>query len=87
MGVVTAVSRIGAAIGTFLLPIGLDHLGTGPTMLAAAALTLAGLVVSILMAPETRNRSLAEASSDGTAPQQSSAAVVESAAPQQVSQP
>ncbi|OMB97182.1 metabolite transporter [Mycobacterium sp. NS-7484] len=66
MGLVTAVSRVGAAIGTFLLPIGLDHLGTGPTMLAAAGLTLAGLVVSVLMAPETRNRSLAEASGDGT---------------------
>lgn len=63
MGVVTAVSRVGAAIGTFLLPVGLDHLGTGPTMLVAAALTLAGLVVAVLMAPETRNRSLAETSS------------------------
>jgi putative MFS transporter len=63
MGVVTAVSRVGAAIGTFLLPIGLDRIGTGPTMMAAAALTVAGLVVSILLAPETRNRSLADASS------------------------
>jgi len=62
MGVVTAVSPVGAAIGTFLLPIGLEHLGTGSTMMVAAGLTLAGLVVSVLLAPEVRNRSLAEAS-------------------------
>lgn len=63
MGVVTAISRIGAAIGTFLLPIGLTHLGVGNTMLIAAGLTLAGLLVSIALAPETKGRTLADASS------------------------
>lgn len=63
MGVVTAVSRIGAAVGTFLLPIGLDTIGTGPTMLCAAGLTAAGLLVSVALAPETKGRTLADASS------------------------
>ncbi|MFB7223254.1 MFS transporter [Streptomyces sp. NPDC002596] len=67
MGVVTAISRIGAAIGTYLLPLSLNKYGNGPTMLMAAALTLAGLIVSLLLAPETKGKSLSEASSIGTA--------------------
>jgi MFS transporter, putative metabolite transport protein len=61
-GVATAVSRIGAAIGTFLLPISLDRLGAGTTMLIAAAITLAGWVVCIAWAEETRGRALTETS-------------------------
>ncbi|MGW5124865.1 MFS transporter [Streptomyces sp. NPDC004069] len=65
MGVITAVSRIGAAVGTYLLPISLDHLGAGPTMLVAAALTAVGWLVSVALAPETRNKSLTESSGIG----------------------
>jgi len=62
MGVVVAISRIGAALGTFLLPFSLKHLGDGPTMLIIAGMTAVGFVVSLLMAPETKGRSLAQAS-------------------------
>jgi len=62
VGVGTAVSRIGAAIGTYLLPVGLDRIGVGPTMLIMAGITLLGFMVCVTLAPETRGRSLAEAS-------------------------
>ncbi|WP_237142638.1 MULTISPECIES: MFS transporter [Pseudomonas] len=62
MGVITAVSRIGAALGTFLLPLSLEHYGDGATMLIMAAMTAVGFVVSYFLAPETKGRSLSEAS-------------------------
>jgi MFS transporter, putative metabolite transport protein len=58
VGVSTAFSRIGAAAGTFLLPIGIDAIGIGPCMLIAAALCVLGGVVSQVMAPETTGLSL-----------------------------
>lgn len=64
MGVVTAVSRVGAALGTFFLPLSLERYGDGPTMLMMAALTAVGFVVSLALAPETKGRSLANASQD-----------------------
>lgn len=63
VGIGTAISRIGAAIGTYLLPIGLDRIGVGPTMLIMAVITLLGFAVCVTLAPETRGRRLAEASS------------------------
>lgn len=62
LGIAAAISRIGAAIGTFLLPAGVEQLGVGPTMLAAAAILLLGLVISVAWAPETRDLSLVDAS-------------------------
>ena len=62
MGVITAVSRIGAALGTFLLPLSLEHYGDGGTMLIMAAMTAVGFVISYFLAPETKGRSLSEAS-------------------------
>jgi putative MFS transporter len=47
------MSRVGSAIGTFLLPISLDSVGFGPTMLALAL--VAGLLVSIVWASETND--------------------------------
>ncbi|MEU6422616.1 MFS transporter [Streptomyces spiralis] len=61
-GVATSISRIGAAAGTYLLPISLDRLGIGTTMLIGAGITLVGWVVSFLWAEETRGRTLAETS-------------------------
>ncbi|MBV6762836.1 MFS transporter [Rhodococcus opacus] len=61
VGLATAISRIGAAIGTFLVPVSLDALGTGTTMLIGAGITLLGFIISIFWAEETRNRSLASA--------------------------
>ncbi len=54
VGLATAVSRIGAAAGTFLVPTALSTIGVGATMLVAAGLCVVGAVVSHLTAPETR---------------------------------
>ncbi|WP_037080958.1 MFS transporter [Pseudonocardia spinosispora] len=54
VGVVTAFSRIGAAIGTFLLPVGVAALGIHATTLIAAGTLVLGLLVSAFWAPETR---------------------------------
>ncbi|ABG05185.1 General substrate transporter [Rubrobacter xylanophilus DSM 9941] len=62
MGFATAVSRIGAAIGTFLLPLLLSSIGIGPTMIIAAVLCFIGFVMSWFMAPETKGLTLDEAS-------------------------
>lgn len=63
VGLGASLSRVGAAIGTWLVPISLQSYGIGNTMFAAAAVTLLGLLVSLLLAPETRSLSLQEAAS------------------------
>jgi putative MFS transporter len=60
VGMASSLSRIGAAVGTFLVPLSLTGLGIGPTMLIAAAITLIGAVLSHFMAPETRGLTLAQ---------------------------
>jgi putative MFS transporter len=62
VGVVTAISRIGSAIGTFLLPISVNLYGMTTAMIAMAAILLIGTVVSIAWAPETKSLGLNEAS-------------------------
>ena len=61
MGVGTSISRIGAAVGTYLVPVALSEYGIANTMYAAALVTLVGLIVSWMMAPETRSLSLQQA--------------------------
>ncbi len=63
VGFASSVSRIGAATGTFLLPIALAHWGVGVTMAAMAAVCFAGAIVSQYMAPETTGRTLVDISS------------------------
>lgn len=63
VGVGTSMSRIGAAAGTWLVPVSLQSLGIGYTMYIAAAITLVGLVVSWWLAPETRDLNLEDAAS------------------------
>ena len=62
VGFATACSRIGAAAGTFLLPVGITTIGIGPCMLIAALICVAGAVLSQRMAPETTGRSLPDTS-------------------------
>jgi putative MFS transporter len=62
LGFATAVSRIGAAIGTFLFPIGLQRLGVAQLMIIVAAICGIGWWVSVRFAPETRGLSLQAAS-------------------------
>lgn len=69
-GLATSLSRIGAAIGTYLVPVSLTSLGVGTTMLLGAAITAFGAVIAVLWAPETRGLSLSE-SSGLSAPEQS----------------
>lgn len=63
IGFAAAMSRIGAAAGTFLLPIGLVQLGVGPVMLMSAGILIVGLIVSWLWAPETTNLELSQSTS------------------------
>ena len=65
MGFATAMSRVGAAISTFLLPIGYSTIGAGPSMLVLCGLIILGLMVTIVWAPETKGLTLAEASALG----------------------
>ncbi|WP_406423818.1 MFS transporter [Streptomyces sp. NBC_01589] len=61
VGFAAAMSRVGAAIGTFLLPIGLDHFGVGFVMWTGAGVLALGGLVSQFLAPETTNMDLAQA--------------------------
>jgi len=67
VGFAAAMSRIGAAIGTFLLPLSLVHLGNQATMAIGVAVLLAGAVVAWAWAPETRELTLTEASAGAAA--------------------
>jgi hypothetical protein len=59
-GFAAAVSRIGAGLGTFLLPITIEKFGVPATILAMAVIVFSGAVVSQLWAPETKGKSLSE---------------------------
>jgi putative MFS transporter len=62
LGFTTAISRVGAAVCTFLVPYALQRLGVGGLMQLFAGICAIGWAVSMRMAPETRGLSLAEAS-------------------------
>jgi putative MFS transporter len=62
VGFGTAFSRIGAAAGTFVLPMSVTALGIGATMLIAAAICALGAVISHYLAPETTGLSLSDTS-------------------------
>jgi putative MFS transporter len=61
-GIATAISRLGAAAGTFALPIALASYGAGAVMWISSALSLAGALISWLWAPETKGMTLDESS-------------------------
>ncbi|WP_455902105.1 MFS transporter [Rhodococcus gordoniae] len=63
VGLITALTRVGSAVGVFLVPISLERLGIGTTMLLAATVLLVGCLTSIRWAPETGTLALDEASS------------------------
>jgi putative MFS transporter len=62
VGLSSAGSRIGAAAGTFLLPVLLAGPGLQFAMFVTALITGAGAVVTVLWAPETNGMTLYEAS-------------------------
>ena len=59
-GFAAAVSRIGAALGTFLLPWSMTNLGVSASMLIAAGIAAVGAGLSQWLAPETKGMSLTE---------------------------
>ncbi|MEV0703578.1 MFS transporter [Saccharopolyspora sp. NPDC050389] len=80
VGLASSLSRIGAAVGTYLVPISLSGLGIGPTMIIGAVITLLGALVSVAWAPETRNMTLEQSASLGSpAPAPAKAAVTDAA--------
>lgn len=61
VGLASSLSRIGAAVGTYLVPVALTTLGIGTTMIIAGIVTLIGVAVSVAWAPETRGLTLGQA--------------------------
>ncbi len=64
VGFAAAVSRVGAAGGTFLLPVGIEKIGVGPSVLIGAGICAVGLLVTHLWAPETTDLSLTRTESE-----------------------
>ncbi|MEC5409467.1 MFS transporter [Paraburkholderia sp. MPAMCS5] len=62
VGLAIACSRLGSAVGTFMLPLGIVSFGFHVTMMVLAAVLLVGMIVSIAWAPETKHLTLNEAS-------------------------
>ncbi|MDG4850166.1 MFS transporter [Peribacillus frigoritolerans] len=63
MGFTTGVARIASAIGTFFSPAIMATYGLAATLYICGAILFIGFLVSLFMAPETKNMSLTEASS------------------------
>lgn len=60
VGVIMSLSRIGTIVSTWALPLFITRYGISCVMLIGAGISLAGFVVSIVWAPETRGLSLTE---------------------------
>jgi len=61
-GIAAAAGKIGGFIGVFLFPILMGWRGLLAAELAAAAVSILGIVVTVLLLPETKGRSLEELS-------------------------
>jgi hypothetical protein len=57
----SSLSRIGSAIGPYLVPLSFSGLGIGLTMIVGGAFILLGALVSVAWATETRGLTLVEA--------------------------
>lgn len=66
VGFAVAFSRIGAAVGTYLVPLSLERFGTSATMWIGVGITVIGLLACIAWAEETKGKSLAEAAGTGS---------------------
>ena len=61
VGVIMSISRVGTVISTWALPVFITRYGISTVMLIGAIISLIGLVVSIIFAPETKGLSLTQA--------------------------
>jgi putative MFS transporter len=59
---IARLQRGRAGLATFLLPVSMANLGTGPTMLIAAGVAAVGAAVSQVLAPETKGMNLSATS-------------------------
>ncbi|QQK77740.1 MFS transporter [Salicibibacter cibarius] len=62
-GFASGFSRVGAASSTFVFPLILDTFGLQATLFFCAGLYFIGWIISLTMAPETKNMTLEESSS------------------------
>jgi putative MFS transporter len=76
IGLATAVSRLGSAVSTFLLPVSVAGIGLSPTMGILAAILAIGALLSWAWAPETKSLTLSQACK-AQSPMEGSAAMVE----------
>lgn len=60
VGVIMSISRVGTVVSTWALPVFITRYGISTVMLIGAFISLLGLIVSILFAPETRGLSLSQ---------------------------
>lgn len=65
-GIVVAISRVGAVISTFLLPIVLSGLGMGAVMWSLAVINVVGLLATVVLGEETNGRALAELTTEAS---------------------
>ena len=68
VGLGTSVSRIGAAVGTYLVPIALSDIGIANTMIIAAGICWIGGVATWVLAPNIDALSLSDAASLSSEP-------------------
>ena len=61
VGVIMSISRVGTVISTWALPVFITRYGINTVMLIGAFISLIGLVVSIIFAPETKGLTLTQA--------------------------
>lgn len=67
-GIAAAVGKLGGFFGVFLFPYLMHWKGLPAAEMAAAASSIAGLLVTIFMLPETKGKSLEELSSEPSTP-------------------
>lgn len=60
VGFAGAMSRIGSILGVLVFPVLVDHWGMSKATWLFAIVAMLGLIVSVLLAPETRGRSMQE---------------------------
>jgi MFS family permease len=59
-GIASAMGKVGGFVGVFLFPIMLDRGGLAAAEIAAGIVSVVGILVTVLMLPETKGRTLEE---------------------------
>ncbi|WP_336711236.1 MFS transporter [Arthrobacter sp. USHLN218] len=60
VGFGTAISRVGSAASTYLMPLAILNFGAAGSLLIGAVISAVGLIATFLLAPETANKTLHE---------------------------